>query len=160
MSYLAGQKTTASGLQQLDPATYPRMQYYQSSAQSNLTSGTGTLIQCQTKVIDTHSAYSLSTWLYTVPTAGWYRVGGMIPWGSSTLSRIARLVQNGTPSSLLIDSDIAGASTVTTKFSDSVLCAAGDTLGLQGVQSSGGGLAPVVGGGFNACFSIVFERLP
>lgn len=163
MSFLAGQKVTAAALNLLDPATYPRMNYYQSSAQTAFVSTTATLIQCQTKVVDTHSGYALtggSAWLYTVPVAGWYWVGGMNPWGSSTLNRITRLLQNGAPSSTLIDSDIAGASTVTTKFGGEVLCALNDTLGLQAVQSSGGNLAPVAGGGFNSYFEVIFRRLP
>lgn len=103
---------------------------------------TGAVFKYQTKIVDTHAAYSTSTGLFTVPIAGPYRVSAAISTTGLTTSQalFIALYKNGTIHSTLQQvwgNGVTGGNYSVTG-SDTVSCVAGDTLEIRVTDDSSG----------------------
>ncbi|MFE2888801.1 hypothetical protein [Streptomyces sp. NPDC059272] len=130
----------------------------QTTAQS-VTSGPWTQITLQTTDVDDVTGWSGSN-TYTVPRAGWWRVGCALTWfnESATGSRGARIHQNGAgvPRATWLIGAGPGATSVT--GTALLKCAAGDKLALYGLQNSGTTLTTLGGSGYATNFTAEWLR--
>lgn len=160
-AFLAGQKLTATGLNQIgtwmlfwsDP---PMFRMRQSVAQS-IPNGTVTQILMDTPDWDTDSGRSVSSpYSYTIPVGmgGRWRFTWGISWfANATGSRIAILYRNGSPA-LGDTDDVAADNDFTAEaMAATVLVNAGDVMSVWGYQNDGASLNTQV----NAQFTSFFE---
>lgn len=89
----------------------------------------------QTKLFDTHNAYSTSTGLYTVPESGRYRISAILCTATVTLTTaeqfFLRVYHNGTQYCATAVNGTGGSGLVCINdISTTVDCLAGDTLGI------------------------------
>jgi len=104
---------------------------------TNTAVGTNSVIPYNTVDYDTHAGFSTSTNLYTVPVSGYYRISGIS--FSSTGTASLHIYKNGSNFKAL--TALPGTS-IGTSGSTTLLCSAGDTLGLytDNAQTYGGGV--------------------
>jgi len=109
----------------------------------SIANNTDTLItNYTTAVVDTNSAFNLTTGLYTVPVSGYYAVTGLVGYSSNTTGfRASGIRQNGgiVVQGSTVNGVTSGGNTVAT-VSSVLKCNAGDTIGLNAYQTSGGAL--------------------
>lgn len=96
-----------------------------------------------TKRRDTHNAYSVSTGLFTCPVSGMYRVTGFIHATAAALAATnnfdIQIQQNAaTVSAAYFNAMTTSSIDRTFMVTDSVYCAAGDTLGIYAGQNMSG----------------------
>lgn len=117
--------------------------YNNTSAQS-LNNSSQTTITNWTSVFDTHTAFAASTGIYTVPISGKYSVYSKVNFAaSSTGGRQLYAVQAGSASITYNGPTTYGNASITghCAIQATFRCLAGDTITIQGFQSSGGALA-------------------
>lgn len=116
----------------------------------SIPNSTDTLVTTySTRLIDTHSAFNLTTGLYTVPVSGFYNVAGILSYNTNTSGiRATAIRKNGTieVQGTTTNGTVSGSNTVTSVCAV-ISCNAGDTIGLNAYQTSGGSLA-LTGGKF------------
>ncbi|MBY8341808.1 hypothetical protein JYK17_17400 [Streptomyces sp. KC 17012] len=122
----------------------PRFRGYQTSVQS-LSDNTWTSLTLDTEAFDSDNGHSTSTNTsrYTVQVAGTYSVLGIAAFaGNATGNRAARITVNGTavPGGFVktLAATVTHSSAVATGAQ--VVCAVGDYIETQGLQTSGAGL--------------------
>jgi hypothetical protein len=94
-----------------------------------------------TPIFDTLGAFNATTGVYTVPTAGKYRVTSMLTFETnSTGERLAAIFKNGN----LLQYGMTGTAITGDSTSSQAIaisdCVAGDTITVEGYQTSGGAL--------------------
>jgi hypothetical protein len=97
---------------------------------------------------DTTGSFNTSTGVYTVPVSGKYRVYGALGFTANTTGvRGVQVLKNGSAYSVGGFFSASSSQDMALPFSVLVDCAAGDSLKIQGFQSSGGNLAYATGAG-------------
>jgi len=112
------------------------------AATQSIPDSTGTLVAFDAAISDTHGAWNTGTSLYTIPVPGWYRITTQVSFAaSSTNGREVRLRVNGSNIRTLayIFDPTASAGTFLNGATE-YLFNAGDTVGIQVFQNSGGAL--------------------
>lgn len=127
------------------PRGAPMAKLRRAVSQTFAVSGTADLIDFDTVDYDPYNGFDEGTpdqWV--VPFDGWYHVDCRIAWNSNATSRRAAFVDvNGLSSGITVcGSSLNAAATGTTQLggSGSMELVQGDTLGLRGIQNSGGSL--------------------
>lgn len=140
----------------------PPLLYVTQSVAQTLTTSTLTKITFTNVVADTRSAYTTATSTYTVAVAGWYWFSAIVHYASNATGvRVTHAVQNGVGSPVLSHGAAANSSQIlSTVNSAPVLCAVGDTLIIEGFQSSGGNLSTQVSTGYQSSWSLEWLRIP
>jgi hypothetical protein len=107
----------------------------------SIANNTSTVVKCDTRLVGTNVIYSPSTGLYTIKTAGVYQPHGQLLWASNASGqRQTQWLKNGTVYAVSITNGVSGLLTHEAK-SPPVRLAANDTIQLNALQTSGGGLA-------------------
>lgn len=109
------------------------------------TTGVGAVVKFGTTNFDTHGSYSASTGLYTCSLPGYFEITGAICWNNTSVAgtRRAYLQKSGNTFFTNEVTPVTGLATESMPFAAIVQCNAGDTLGVYGVQTSGGNLSLV-----------------
>lgn len=142
----------------------------QTVAQSLIASATWTAITYDTEDVDYDNGHSTvtSTSRYTAQTAGWHLVGGVLPWtGNATGGRFAALAVNGSGGASLtgvVNSSEVGFATapnsgnlILTIPTMLVYLNAADYVEMYGLQTSGGGLQPLVSSAIEPMLSVSWQ---
>lgn len=117
--------------------------YYQST--TSIPSATDTAIAYSTKIRDTHSAYSSTT--FTAPSAGTYLVNAQVSLvisSAAILSKKIIVYHNGSPVQYAEDDRGGGTSAqIPYPINTLIICSAGDTIQIHVTQGTSGTISPV-----------------
>lgn len=92
---------------------------------------------------DSHGSFNTTTGVYTVSVPGIYEASGQVSFSANATGiRYAQVVQSGSASVTFAGMQTVGSATIagTSPFFGQFNCKAGDTITIQGYQSSGGNL--------------------
>lgn len=117
---------------------------------SHTSSGSTQDVASWTSEYDTHSAFNVTTGVFTAPAAGYYEIEGLISFdGNATGTRIVEIQKNGTGTFAVWDREVASAAGNYLSGSCVIKLVAGDTLRVRAFQDSGGNLSYTASTGYN-----------
>lgn len=131
---------------------------YTTGAGQSIPNAIETILDFGTKEIDTHNAVTTgSAWKFTAPTAGLYRLFGMVTWsGNASGTRYVSIFKNDVDTESLYYFTATDANTISRSGSTVLNLAAGDYVQLKAFQNSGGALTIFNASNYNRIF---IERL-
>ncbi len=116
---------------------------YGLTANQSIADATNTVVQFTGKFFDTHNAYNTSTYTYTAPVKGIYRVSASLRWTeNATGERITLVEKNGSGVFFELVGEAVNSGSLKTRNSGSMTLDlnAGDTVKIYGNQTRGGPL--------------------
>lgn len=113
---------------------------YRAGSQS-LADNTDTKVQLQTVVFDTNSAYDATNFVYRIPVSGFYQIDASLNYANNASgTREVEVYKNGSTLALHGSQFGSAAGAAFVKTGGIVSCIAGDTIQINGRQTSGGAL--------------------
>lgn len=129
----------------------PVIAVYKKTVNQSIPNTTSTIVDYETAIIDSHGAVTVGAgWVFTVPRAGYYMVGGGIAmtftttWAEQEFLMISAFVNGGQSSRLDIRYGLDSSAVSSNQFAGGMAIlqlAAGDTLNLRVSQVSGAALS-------------------
>lgn len=126
------------------------------TSNTSMTNSTPTQVVYSNKVFDTHGGYNTSTGTYTVPVSGTYQVEASVCFTSNATGlRASRIYKNGVYEAGGSIYAAYSGDVTTSVVSSLVKAVAGDTIAIDGLQTSGGSVTLASGLAADNHFSIV-----